>query len=82
MFVIMEYFTRWVVVAPLPITDSEKPASVLLFEVVFKFGTPRRLIADNGSSGSLEEKAYNVKGADTPIGHLKVAAQTMARILS
>jgi predicted aspartyl protease len=44
MFVIMEYLTRWVVAASLPITDSETLASVLLFEVVFKFGTPRRLI--------------------------------------
>jgi hypothetical protein len=50
LFVIMEYLTRWVVVAPLPIIDSETLASVMLVEVLFKFGTPNRLIADNGSN--------------------------------
>jgi hypothetical protein len=50
LFVTMEYLTRWVVVAPLPITDSETIASVILFEVLFKFGTAKRLIANNGSN--------------------------------
>lgn len=50
LFVMMEYLTRWTVAVALPITDSETLATVLLFEVVFKFGTPRRLITDNGSN--------------------------------
>jgi hypothetical protein len=50
LFLMMEYLTRWTVAVALPITDSETLATVLLFEVVFKFGTPRRLITDNGTN--------------------------------
>jgi hypothetical protein len=46
----MEYLTRWAINAALLSMDSEVIATVLLYEVVLKFGTPKRFITDNGSN--------------------------------
>jgi hypothetical protein len=43
LFVMMEYIIRLTAAVALPITDSETLAIVLLFEVVFKFGTPKKI---------------------------------------
>lgn len=37
--VAMEYLSRWAVTVPLPVMDTETPATALLYEVVLKFGS-------------------------------------------
>lgn len=48
--VAMEYLTKWVVSAALPQFTTPHVANVLLFSIVLTFGTPRRLITDNGTN--------------------------------
>jgi hypothetical protein len=45
----MEYWTSWAITVVFSITDGETLATVLLYEVVFKYGTSGYLIMDNGS---------------------------------
>ena len=47
LFVIMEYLTKWCITAALPSFDTTHITNTLLFEVVLKYSTPRRLITDN-----------------------------------
>ncbi|KAG1459842.1 hypothetical protein G6F56_006072 [Rhizopus delemar] len=48
--VLMEYLSKWAVTVALPSVTTDKIAQALLFEVVLKFGTPSRLITDNGAN--------------------------------
>lgn len=48
--VLMEYLSKWAVTVALPSVTTNQVAQALLFEVVLKFGTPRRLITDNGAN--------------------------------
>lgn len=51
LFVIMEYLTRWAITVPLLVMDSEiLKIAAPLYEVVLKFGTPGRIITDNGTN--------------------------------
>ncbi|OBZ80797.1 hypothetical protein A0J61_11155 [Choanephora cucurbitarum] len=44
----MEYLFKWAITVALPTVTSHQIAEILLFEVVLKFGTPTRLVTDNG----------------------------------
>ncbi|CEP10273.1 hypothetical protein, partial, partial [Parasitella parasitica] len=50
LLVIMEYLTKWVVAVPLKSFDTGSIVRVLLYEVVLKFGLPKRLLSDNGTN--------------------------------
>ncbi|KAG0774893.1 hypothetical protein G6F62_012113 [Rhizopus arrhizus] len=50
MLVFMKYLSKWIITAALPSFDFDHVIQVLLYEVVLKFGVPRRLITDNGSN--------------------------------
>lgn len=50
LFLVIENLSRWAVTIPLPIMYSEAITSALLYEDIFKFGAPRRLITENGSN--------------------------------
>lgn len=74
MFVIMEYWTRWAIAVVSHITDGETLATVLLYEVVFKYGTSRRLITDNGSNLTSDvmkalAKALELRHSTTSVEH-------------
>lgn len=74
MFFMMECLIGWMVAAPLPTMDSETLTSVLLFKVDFRFGTPRRLITDNGSNLTSDvmkalAKAFQMRHSTTSVEH-------------
>lgn len=48
--VMMEYLSKWAVTVALPSVTTSQISQVLLYEVVLKYGTPSRLITDNGSN--------------------------------
>jgi hypothetical protein len=50
MIVFTEYLTKWTVSIALPSTESNRVAQILIFEIIFKFGTPTRLITGNGAN--------------------------------
>ncbi|KAG0758386.1 hypothetical protein G6F17_010803 [Rhizopus arrhizus] len=50
LLVFMEYLTKWVVAVPLRSFETSSIVQVLLYEVVLKYGLPRRLISDNGAN--------------------------------
>jgi hypothetical protein len=72
--VVMEYLTRWAVTVALPPMESEVIATVLLYEVVLKFGTPKRLITENGSNLTSDvmntmTKSLQIRHATTSVEH-------------
>ncbi|KAG1136541.1 hypothetical protein G6F37_013706 [Rhizopus arrhizus] len=50
----MEYLTKWVVAVPLRSFETSSIIQVLLYELVLKYGLPRRLISDNDANYILE----------------------------
>jgi transposase InsO family protein len=46
--VVIDYFTKWVELFPLPNTKAKTIAQLFLDEVICRFGFPVRLISDNG----------------------------------
>ena len=48
--VITDLFSKWVEAFPLAVTDSETLASVLMDEVVCRYGVPRSLHSDQGAN--------------------------------
>eukprot|EP00731_Ephydatia_muelleri_P006855 Em0003g1103a len=48
--VITDLFSKWVEAFPLAVTDSENLASVLMDEVVCRYGVPRSLHSDQGAN--------------------------------
>ncbi|KAG2222657.1 hypothetical protein INT45_013471 [Circinella minor] len=54
LLVCMEYLTKWVITVPLSGFDSNVIAQVLLYEIILKFPTPKKLISNNGTNFILE----------------------------
>ena len=48
--VITDLFSKWVEAFPLAVTDSETLASVLMDQVVCRYGVPRSLHSDQGAN--------------------------------
>ena len=48
--VVQDYFTKWVEVHPMPDQTAETVASVLVDQVISRFGCPRELHSDQGSN--------------------------------
>lgn len=46
--VVIDYFTKWIELFPLPNTQAKTIAQIFLDEVICRFGFPVRLISDNG----------------------------------
>lgn len=46
--IICDTVTKWVELFPLPVASAEAYARVLIDEVFLRYGTPRRIISDNG----------------------------------
>ena len=72
--VVIDYFTKWVELFPLPNTKSKTIAQLFLDEVICRFGFPVRLISDNGvqflsSIFTAVCQSLGIKHQRTPLYH-------------
>lgn len=73
-FIIEDVATRWIELFPLKDATAETCARVLIDEVCLRYGTPRRLISDNGTqfvSAVMQQMTYclDIKHTFTPAYH-------------
>ncbi|GAA0170160.1 hypothetical protein LIER_40902 [Lithospermum erythrorhizon] len=86
--VIVDYFSKWVEVAPLKKTGSDSIVRFLWKHIITRFGVPRILISDNGPQFESEElakfcKKYNIEHRFSPVYYPQCNCQVevMNRIL-
>lgn len=79
LLLVIEYLSRWTVTIPLPIMGSEAITSALLYEDIFKFGAPRRLITENGSKPNFTSNEIDGKTTENETLHNKCGTSTNGR---
>lgn len=73
-FIVEDVATRWVKLFPLKRATAEECTKILLTEIILRYGTPRRIISDNGTqfvSSVLQQLTYclGITHGFTPVYH-------------